>query len=69
MIKVFYISAWILVGVAAAALYVSGTFSAAMLVILSLIVVALVYGLALWATLRDTPDKMPKVFEPNDVHG
>lgn len=69
MIKAFYISAWVLVGVAAAALFVSGTFSAAMLVILSLIVVALVYGLVLWATLRDTPDKMPKVFEPKDIRG
>ncbi|HMJ07872.1 MAG TPA: hypothetical protein VK468_02635 [Pyrinomonadaceae bacterium] len=64
--KTFYILAWILVAIAAVVSFVTGYFNSATLVAFSLTALALVYALALWSVITNTPDMMPKVFHRND---
>lgn len=66
MMKKFYILAWILLALGAAVLFLMDYFDAITMVVLSLVAVSLVYALALWSAITNTPDMMPKVFHRND---
>lgn len=66
MMKTFYILAWVLLVLTAAVSYSLGYFDAITMIVLSLIAVGLVYGLALWSAITNTPDMMPKVFHRNN---
>ncbi len=62
MLKTFYISAWILVAIAAVASFWSGYYDSAMLVALSLTVLVLVYALALWSVFTNPNDAKLEIF-------
>ena len=54
--KNFYISAWILLALAAFVSVLTGTFNAVTLFVFSLVALALVYTLALWSVIPQTRD-------------
>jgi ABC-type nickel/cobalt efflux system permease component RcnA len=56
MMKNFYISAWILLALAAFVSVLTGTFNAVTLFVFSLVALALVYALALWSVVTQTRD-------------
>ena len=63
--KTFYILAWALLALTAVS-FSMGYLDPITMIFLSLIAVSLVYALALWSTVSNTPDMMPKVFDRND---
>lgn len=61
--KAFYALAWVLLGLAAVTMALTGAVSPVGLVGLSLAAGALVYGLALWSVITNTRDPMLQVFD------
>lgn len=65
MMKIFYILAWVFLGLISVRLALTGALNPVALIVLSLAVVALVYGLALWSAITSARDSMPPVFDRN----
>ena len=57
--KKFYVLAWFLLAMAFLGSALSGAFNATEMVVFSLVALGLVYTLALWSVIVNTPDPSP----------